>query len=46
LRFAAFWIGAGQTPAVERGTLRLHYVQKPIDHERYDLARPLDAVIV
>jgi hypothetical protein len=29
----------GQADVVERGTLRLHYVQKPIGYERYELAR-------
>ena len=33
-------LGLGQpAPApVERGTLRLHYVQKPIGYERYEIA--------
>src|SRR3954454_20890805 len=26
------------TPVTERGTLRLHYVQKPIGYERYEIA--------
>src|SRR5438874_9350651 len=29
---------------VERGTLRLHYVQKPIGYERYTIARDGDAL--
>jgi len=32
------------TGATERGTLRLHYVQKPIGYERYELARDGDAL--
>src|SRR5256885_12771253 len=32
---------AGEDP-VERGTLRLHYVQKPIGYERYTIARAGD----
>ena len=34
---------AGEDP-VERGTLRLHYVQKPIGYERYTIARDGDAL--
>lgn len=30
-------------PAVEQGTLRLHYVQKPIGYERYQVARAGDS---
>jgi imidazolonepropionase-like amidohydrolase len=30
-------------PTIERGTLRLHYVQKPIGYERYEIAREQDA---
>jgi imidazolonepropionase-like amidohydrolase len=53
---AAFWIAmapplAPQVPgaikgsaAVERGTLRLHYVQKPIGYERYEIAGDADAL--
>ena len=32
------------TGATERRTLRLHYVQKPIGYERYELARDGDAL--
>jgi len=40
---AGVLFGAAQTaPAVEKGTLRLHYVQKPIGYERYELARNAD----
>src|SRR4051794_10814306 len=39
---------AGQSPAepdaVERGTLRLHYVQKPIGYERYEVSHAADAL--
>jgi imidazolonepropionase-like amidohydrolase len=31
--------GAQNTSSVERGTLRLHYVQKPIGYERYEITR-------
>jgi imidazolonepropionase-like amidohydrolase len=30
--------------AIERGTLRLHYVQKPIGYERYEITRDGDAL--
>ena len=30
---------AGCAVAVDRGTLRLHYLQKPIGYERYAIAR-------
>jgi cytosine/adenosine deaminase-related metal-dependent hydrolase len=43
--FAALALcGAQNTPPVERGTLRLHYVQKPIGYERYEIAREMDAM--
>src|SRR6266849_5453502 len=29
---------------IERGTLRLHYVQKPIGYERYEITRDGDAL--
>jgi imidazolonepropionase-like amidohydrolase len=32
------------TTAAERGTLRLHYVQKPIGYERYEIAKDGDAL--
>src|SRR6478672_13134367 len=43
---AALSIGVGQRvpTAVERGTLRLHYVQKPIGIERYEIVRDGDAL--
>ncbi len=31
-------VGQPAPPSIERGTLRLHYVQKPIGYERYELA--------
>src|ERR1041385_3594823 len=34
---------AGAEP-VERGVLRLHYVQKPIGYERYEIVRDADAL--
>src|SRR5436190_5649904 len=38
-------VSVGQIPApVERGTLRLHYIQKPIGFERYAVARDGDAL--
>ena len=41
---ACVLFGTAQTaPPVEKGTLRLHYVQKPIGYERYELARDADA---
>jgi len=33
-----------QPDSIERGTLRLHYVQKPIGYERYTIARDGDAL--
>jgi imidazolonepropionase-like amidohydrolase len=33
-----------QPDPVERGTLRLHYVQKPIGYERYEIVRQGDAL--
>ena len=33
-----------QADPVERGTLRLHYVQKPIGYERYEVTRDGDAL--
>src|SRR5256885_1743490 len=36
---AAAPANAGQADVVERGTLRLHYVQKPIGYERYEVTR-------
>jgi len=41
LALAEAWQGV---PALERGTLRLHYVQKPIGYERYEIARDGDAL--
>src|SRR5471030_1497917 len=39
------WQGAALVPTpVEHGTLRLHYVQKPIGYERYDIAKDGDAL--
>jgi imidazolonepropionase-like amidohydrolase len=35
--------GAQTPPAVAKSTLRLHYVQKPIGYERFELARDADA---
>src|SRR6476469_7685858 len=32
-------IARGDEASVERGVLRLHYVQKPIGYERYEIAR-------
>src|SRR4051812_22799333 len=32
-------IGRGDEPPIERGVLRLHYVQKPIGYERYEIVR-------
>jgi hypothetical protein len=34
--------GAAADEPIERGTLRLHYVQKPIGYERYTIARDGD----
>jgi len=31
-------LGQPAPASIERGTLRLHYVQKPIGYERYELA--------
>jgi len=31
-------LGQPAPPSIERGTLRLHYVQKPIGYERYEVA--------
>ena len=39
---AGFW--QADQSSVERGTLRLHYVQKPIGYERYAIAREGDAL--
>ena len=36
--------GAAADEPIERGTLRLHYVQKPIGYERYTIARDGDAL--
>ena len=37
--------GLGQpSSAIERGTLRLYYVQKPIGYERYEIAPDLEAL--
>src|SRR3954465_2214478 len=33
-----------QPDVLERGTLRLHYVQKPIGYERYEIARQGDTL--
>ena len=39
----ALFAGLAQDPSpVERGTLRLHYVQKPIGYERYEIVREGD----
>ncbi len=35
---------ASPPDVVERGTLRLHYVQKPIGYERYEIARTADSL--
>src|SRR5262245_6953013 len=37
-------VGAAAPDPVERGSLRLHYVQKPIGYERYTIARDGDAL--
>src|SRR5438874_637692 len=39
--FGATLVGLAQAPPApaEHGTLRLHYVQKPIGYERYDITR-------
>src|SRR5882672_10646538 len=34
----------GQPDVLERGTLRLHYVQKPIGYERYAITRDADGL--
>ena len=44
--FGAAFLGFVQVPPapVEHGTLRLHYVQKPIGYERYDISHDGDAI--
>jgi imidazolonepropionase-like amidohydrolase len=44
--FAAIsgFVHSAMPDIVERGTLRLHYVQKPIGYERYEVARHGDAL--
>jgi imidazolonepropionase-like amidohydrolase len=42
--FVAFVVGVPQGTAPERGTIRLHYLQKSIGVERYELTRDADAV--
>jgi hypothetical protein len=42
--FTAGLGGGGQADPIERGTLRLHYVQKPIGYERYEIVRDGDAL--
>src|SRR4051812_12542106 len=37
-------IGRGDEPSIERGVLRLHYVQKPIGYERYEIVRGEDGL--
>src|SRR3954452_5372354 len=37
-------IGRGDEPSIERGVLRLHYVQKPIGYERYEIVRSGDGL--
>src|SRR4051794_341334 len=37
-------IGRGDEPPIERGVLRLHYVQKPIGYERYEIVRGQDGL--
>jgi imidazolonepropionase-like amidohydrolase len=37
-------VGIHPAAEIERGTLRLHYVQKPIGYERYEIARDGDVV--
>jgi imidazolonepropionase-like amidohydrolase len=46
IRLPAASPAVNQTPpgAAERATLRLHYVQKPIGYERYEIARDGDAL--
>jgi imidazolonepropionase-like amidohydrolase len=44
LAVAAGSASRGDAPPVERGVLRLHYVQKPIGYERYEIARTADGV--
>src|SRR5579872_515540 len=41
--FMLLWQG---TPPIERGVLRLHYVQKPIGYERYEIGRDGDALLL
>ncbi len=41
---AASVFAAAAPEPVERGTLRLHYVQKPIGYERYEVTREGDAL--
>jgi imidazolonepropionase-like amidohydrolase len=44
LAAAAVFATQDAAPPVERGTLRLHYVQKPIGYERYTIVRDGDAL--
>jgi imidazolonepropionase-like amidohydrolase len=44
LTASALTVPLPDTNATERGTLRLHYVQKPIGYERYELAKDGDAL--
>ena len=41
---AAFGLWQGSAGPIEKGTLRLHYVQKPIGYERYEIVRDSDAL--
>src|SRR3954465_13619742 len=41
---AAGSIARGDQPPIERGVLRLHYVQKPIGYERYEIVRGDDGL--
>jgi imidazolonepropionase-like amidohydrolase len=41
---AVLGLGQASPAAIERGTLRLFYVQKPIGYERYEIAPDLDAL--
>lgn len=42
----ASWLALGAADPVERGVLRLHYVQKPIGYERYAVVREGDGLAV
>jgi imidazolonepropionase-like amidohydrolase len=41
---ALLGLGQPSSAPAERGTLRLHYVQKPIGHERYEIAPDADSL--